>query len=81
MYLKRFHYLIDNKSNVVFYWNFFLTTKISINYEFLLQSRDPLSESEMSADVMSVPTRVVLLQCGSYNPVTNMHMRMFGMCL
>lgn len=26
---------------------------------------------------MSSPTRVVLLACGSYNPVTNMHLRMF----
>jgi len=23
--------------------------------------------------------RVVLLACGSYNPITNMHLRMFGM--
>lgn len=26
---------------------------------------------------MSTPTRVVLIACGSYNPVTNMHLRMF----
>ena len=25
--------------------------------------------------------RVVLLACGSYNPITNMHLRMFGMFL
>ncbi len=43
------------------------------------QSRDPMSESEVSAEInMSVPARVVLLQCGSYNPITNMHLRMFG---
>ena len=23
-------------------------------------------------------TRVVLLACGSFNPITNMHLRMFG---
>lgn len=27
---------------------------------------------------MSVPTRVMLLACGSFNPITNMHLRMFG---
>lgn len=25
------------------------------------------------------PTRVILMSCGSYNPPTNMHLRMFGM--
>lgn len=24
------------------------------------------------------PARVVLIACGSFNPVTNMHLRMFG---
>lgn len=24
------------------------------------------------------PTRVILMSCGSYNPPTNMHLRMFG---
>ena len=27
---------------------------------------------------MAAPTRVVLLACGSFNPITNMHLRMFG---
>ena len=27
---------------------------------------------------MSMPTRIVLLACGSFNPITNMHLRMFG---
>ena len=27
---------------------------------------------------MASPTRVILIACGSYNPVTNMHLRMFG---
>lgn len=27
---------------------------------------------------MASPRRVVLIACGSYNPVTNMHLRMFG---
>ncbi|KAI0209397.1 Nicotinamide/nicotinic acid mononucleotide adenylyltransferase 1 [Lamellibrachia satsuma] len=36
-------------------------------------------EAEMmtSANNTGVPTRVVLLACGSFNPVTNMHLRMF----
>ena len=56
----------------------------------LLQSRDSgdeltfaaetADEAEMmtSANNTGVPTRVVLLACGSFNPVTNMHLRMFG---
>ena len=27
---------------------------------------------------MGTPTKVVLLACGSFNPITNMHLRMFG---
>lgn len=27
---------------------------------------------------MASTTRVVLLACGSFNPITNMHLRMFG---
>ncbi|XP_011661095.1 nicotinamide/nicotinic acid mononucleotide adenylyltransferase 1 isoform X2 [Strongylocentrotus purpuratus] len=30
-----------------------------------------------SIDKMAAPTRVLLLACGSYNPITNMHLRMF----
>nr|XP_054766396.1 nicotinamide/nicotinic acid mononucleotide adenylyltransferase 1-like [Lytechinus pictus] len=30
-----------------------------------------------SNDKMAAPRRVILLACGSYNPITNMHMRMF----
>ena len=29
---------------------------------------------------MASPQKVVLLACGSFNPPTNMHLRMFGMC-
>lgn len=36
---------------------------------------------EQNADTeteMAVPKRVILLACGSFNPITNMHLRMFG---
>ncbi|XP_064630068.1 nicotinamide/nicotinic acid mononucleotide adenylyltransferase 1-like isoform X2 [Lineus longissimus] len=39
------------------------------------QSREP--PDEIPEIKMAGPTRVVLLACGSYNPVTNMHLRMF----
>lgn len=29
--------------------------------------------------IKMAPTRVILMSCGSYNPPTNMHLRMFGM--
>lgn len=29
-------------------------------------------------DEKMAPTRVILMSCGSYNPPTNMHLRMFG---
>jgi len=29
---------------------------------------------------MSAKRQVVLVGCGSFNPVTNMHLRMFGKC-
>lgn len=53
-------------------------------YVGLFQSHD-LHESFLhqnqaaNAEVnMSTPLKVVLLACGSYNPITNMHLRMFG---
>lgn len=33
--------------------------------------------SEVEREEMA-PTRVILMSCGSYNPPTNMHLRMFG---
>lgn len=33
--------------------------------------------SEIKEEKMA-PTRVILMSCGSYNPPTNMHLRMFG---
>ena len=31
-----------------------------------------------SSFVMASPVKVMLIACGSFNPVTNMHLRMFG---
>ncbi|XP_071792644.1 nicotinamide/nicotinic acid mononucleotide adenylyltransferase 1-like [Asterias amurensis] len=40
--------------------------------------QDPLPMStQCSCEKMAAPTKVVLLACGSFNPITNMHLRMF----
>lgn len=39
------------------------------------RASETYSDSEES---MTSPTKCVLLACGSFNPVTNMHLRMFG---
>ncbi|XP_033633585.1 nicotinamide/nicotinic acid mononucleotide adenylyltransferase 1-like [Asterias rubens] len=33
--------------------------------------------TQCSCEKMAAPTKVVLLACGSFNPITNMHLRMF----
>ncbi|XP_034329837.2 nicotinamide/nicotinic acid mononucleotide adenylyltransferase 3 isoform X3 [Magallana gigas] len=44
--------------------------------EFPSTTEDAAARSD-SEDTMSNPTKCVLLACGSFNPVTNMHLRMF----
>lgn len=46
--------------------------------EFPSTTEEDAAARSDSEDRMSNPTKCVLLACGSYNPVTNMHLRMFG---
>lgn len=41
-------------------------------------SKTAVSTCGVIEEEKMAPTRVILMSCGSYNPPTNMHLRMFG---
>ena len=50
---------------------------VNPSFLFCLQSHD-IGDQDKEVDMATTPSRVVLLACGSFNPITNMHLRMFG---
>ena len=49
------------------------------NFVFRMISRKTSTSAMRDGEInMNTTTKCVLIACGSFNPVTNMHLRMFG---